>query len=162
MATRSSVCPAGPRGAWVALDKHTGKTVWVNTEIEHTAAYCSPLVVTYQGVRQLLTMTQKSVVGVDVATGNLVWSAPFVPRSPQNALTPVFHNGYVFVACGHSSGGTVLKIDPPSRGAQRGLVSQRPRQLPRRGDPDRRQTLRLRLPAGGQELLLRGLSYGRD
>jgi outer membrane protein assembly factor BamB len=98
----------------VALHKRTGDTVWVNTEIEHTAAYCSPAVITHAGVRQLLTMTQKSVVGVDVATGKLLWSAPFVPRSPQNALTPVYHDGYVFVACGHSSGGTVMKIDQPA------------------------------------------------
>jgi outer membrane protein assembly factor BamB len=40
-----------------------------------------------------------------------------VPRSPQNALTPVFHDGYVFVACGHSSGGTVMKIDPDTKSA---------------------------------------------
>jgi outer membrane protein assembly factor BamB len=109
--------PGGPKGRVVALDKHTGKTIWANTEIEHTAAYCSPVVVVDGGVRQLITMTQKSVVGVDVETGKLLWSAPFVPRSPQNALTPVYHDGYVFVACGHSSGGTLLKIDPPSRTA---------------------------------------------
>ena len=109
--------PGGPKGRVVALDKRTGNTVWVNTQIEHTAAYCSPVVVTYGGVRQLITMTQKSVVGVDVETGKLLWSAPFIPRSPQNALTPVFHDGYVFVACGHSSGGTVLKIDLHSRSA---------------------------------------------
>jgi outer membrane protein assembly factor BamB len=109
--------PGGSKGRVVALDKHSGKTLWANTEIEHPAAYCSGLVVTYHGVRQFLTMTQKSVVGVDVATGKLVWSAPFVPRSPQNALTPVFHDGYVFVACGHSSGGTVLRIDPDAHTA---------------------------------------------
>lgn len=109
--------PGGPRGRVVALDKRTGKTLWANTEIEHHAAYCSPLVVTHAGVRQLITMTQKSVVGVDVQTGKLLWSAPFVPRSPQNALTPVYHDGYVFVACGHWSGGTLLKIDPDSRTA---------------------------------------------
>lgn len=110
--------PGGPKGRVVALDKRTGKTVWVNTEIEHTAAYCSPTVITHEGVRQLLTMTQKSVVGVNVETGKTVWSAPFVPRSPQNALTPVYHDGYVFVACGHSSGGTVMKIDTASRSAK--------------------------------------------
>lgn len=109
--------PGGPRGRVVALDKHTGNTVWANTEIEDMAAYCSPVIVTHDGVRQLLTMTQKSVVGVEVATGRLVWSAPFVPRSPQNALTPLFHDGQVFVACGHSSGGALLKIDQPSRSA---------------------------------------------
>ena len=103
--------PGGPKGRVVALNKRTGKTIWTNTQIEHGAAYCSPMVTTYGGVRQLITLTQKTVVGVDVETGKLLWSAPFVPKSPQNALTPVFHDGYVFVACGHSTGGTVLKID---------------------------------------------------
>jgi outer membrane protein assembly factor BamB len=109
--------PGGPKGRVVALDKRTGKTLWANTEIQDTAAYCSPLIVTYKGVRQLVTMTQKSVAGVEVETGRLVWQAPFVPKSPQNALTPVFHDGQVFVACGHWSGGTVLKIDPDAKTA---------------------------------------------
>ena len=109
--------PGGPKGRIVALDKRTGKTLWANTEIEHSAAYCSPVVVTYRNVRQLITMTQKSVLGVDVETGRLVWSALFVPKSPQDALTPVFQDGHVFVACGHSSGGTLMKIDPDSRTA---------------------------------------------
>ena len=110
--------PGGPKGRVVALDKKTGKTLWANTEIQDTAAYCSPATVTHGGVRQLVTMTQKSVVGVDIQTGKLLWTFPFVPRSPQNALTPVYHNGYVFVACGHSSGGTVFKISPDSRSAE--------------------------------------------
>jgi len=109
--------PGGPKGRVVALDKRTGKTIWANTEIEHYAAYCSGVVVTHEGVRQLITVTQRSVVGVDVQDGRLLWSAPFVPTSPQNALTPVFRDGFVFVACGHSSGGTLLKIDAASRSA---------------------------------------------
>jgi len=109
--------PGGPKGRIVALDKKTGETLWANTQIEHYAAYCSGVVVTHAGVRQLITMTQRSVVGVNVETGSLVWSAPFIPRSPQNALTPVFHDGYVFIACGHASGGTLLKINPATRSA---------------------------------------------
>ena len=103
--------PGGPKGRIVALDKRTGKTLWVNTEIEHSAAYCSGLVVNHADVLQLITLTQRSVVGVNVETGKLLWSAPFVPRSPQNALTPVFKNGYVYIACGHSSGGRLIKPD---------------------------------------------------
>ncbi len=103
--------PGGPRGRVVALDKHTGRTLWANTEIQDTAAYCSPVVVTHAGRRQLITLSQKLVLGVDVETGKLLWSAPFVPKSPQNALTPVYHDGYVFVACGHSTGGTLFRID---------------------------------------------------
>ncbi|NQT00823.1 MAG: PQQ-binding-like beta-propeller repeat protein [Planctomycetes bacterium] len=106
--------PGGPKGRVVALDKRTGKTIWANTEIEHYAAYCSGIVVSHGGIRQLINMTQRSVFGLNVETGKLVWSAPFVPASPQNALTPVFKDGYVFVACGHSSGGTLFKTDPAS------------------------------------------------
>jgi len=109
--------PGGPGGRVVALDKQTGKTLWANTEIENSAAYCSGLVVTHGGVRQLINMTQRSVVAVNVENGELVWSAPFVPTSPQNALTPVFKDGCVFVACGHSSGGALMKIEQSSRTA---------------------------------------------
>lgn len=109
--------PGGSQGRVVALDKRTGKTLWANTEIQHGAAYCSPVVVTHAGKRQWISLTQRSVVGVDVDTGVLLWSAPFRPMSPQNALTPVFKDGYVFVACGHSSGGTLLKIDMARRTA---------------------------------------------
>jgi outer membrane protein assembly factor BamB len=109
--------PGGSQGRVVALDKHTGKILWANTDIEYGAAYCSPVVVTHAGLRQWISLTQRSVVGVDVNTGKLLWSAPFVPRSPQNALTPVYQDGYVFIACGHSSGGTLLKIDLPGRTA---------------------------------------------
>jgi len=110
--------PGGPKGRVVALDKRTGKTIWVNTQIEHSAAYCSGLVVDYAGFHQLITLTQRSVIGLDIDTGKLLWSAPLVPRSPQNALTPVFKDGYVFVACGHSSGGMLIKPDLASRTAK--------------------------------------------
>ena len=109
--------PGGPKGRIVALDKRTGETIWTNTEIEDIAAYCSPIIVTHDGVRQLLTLTQRTVLGIGVATGRLPWSAPFVPRSPQNALTPLYHDGHVFVACGHSSGGSLMKIDQSAKTA---------------------------------------------
>ena len=109
--------PGGPKGRVVALDKRTGETIWANTEIEYSAAYCSPVIVTHGGLRQFISMTQRSVVGVHVETGKLLWSAPFVPRSPQNALKPVFQDGCVFIACGHSSGGRLIRLDMSSRTA---------------------------------------------
>lgn len=103
--------PGGPAGRVVALDKRTGATLWANTEIQYSAAYCSGTVVTHEGVDQFITLTQRSLVALDVKTGALLWSVAFRPMSPQNALTPVYQDGYVFVACGHSSGGTLFKID---------------------------------------------------
>ncbi len=109
--------PGGARGRVVALHKDTGATLWTNTGIDHPAAYCSPTIVDHRGQRQLLTMTQKSVVALSPDDGRLIWSTPFVPTSPQNALTPVYHQGRFFVACGHHTGGTVFEIDDATRGA---------------------------------------------
>jgi outer membrane protein assembly factor BamB len=109
--------PGGARGRVVALDPQTGRTIWTNTEIEHSAAYCSPSLITHRGVRQWVSMTQRSVVSLDPQTGRLLWTVPFVPRSPQNSLTPVYYAGHVFVAAGHSSGGTLIKIADDSRSA---------------------------------------------
>lgn len=109
--------PGGSKGRVVALDAKTGATVWANTEIEHSAAYCSPTIITHNGVRQWVSMTQKSVVSLDPAAGRLLWTVPFVPRSPQNALTPVYRDGCIFVACGHSSGGSLIRIADDSKSA---------------------------------------------
>jgi outer membrane protein assembly factor BamB len=104
--------PGGSKALVAALNKHTGETVWVNTELKEVAAYCSPVLVTYQGVRQMITLTQKSVVGVDVHTGKLLWSYPHLTRHDQNVTSPVFSDGYVFVTSGHFSGGRLLEINP--------------------------------------------------
>ena len=110
--------PGGTEGRVVALDQRTGETVWANTDIVNTAAYCSPTIITHRGVRQWISMTQRSVVSLDPRTGELLWSLPFVPRAPQNALTPVYQDGHVFIAGGHSSGGSLLKIADDSRSAE--------------------------------------------
>ncbi|MCU0962484.1 MAG: PQQ-like beta-propeller repeat protein [Pirellulaceae bacterium] len=109
--------PGGAQGRVVALDAQSGATIWTNTSIRDTAAYCSPTIITHGDVRQWVSMTQRSAVALDPATGDLLWEVPFVPRSPQNALTPVYGQGHVFVAAGHSSGGSLLKIADDSRSA---------------------------------------------
>ena len=108
--------PGGSKALAAALNKRTGETIWTTTGLTDRAAYCSPVVATYQGVRQLITMTDKSVVAIDVRTGKLLWTYPYKMRFSQHATTPVFHDGHVFVACGHSTGGTMLRINPDLRG----------------------------------------------
>ena len=112
-----TACPVAKKVASSRWIRKTGETIWANTKIEHFAAYCSPTIITHRGVRQWVSMTQQSVVSLDPQTGELLWTVPFVPRSPQNALTPVYGDGHVFVAAGHSSGGSLLKIADDSRSA---------------------------------------------
>jgi len=110
--------PAGPKGRVVALDKKTGKPVWANTEIEDGAAYSSPIIVDHNGVRQFITLLRRTVVGVDVGSGKLLWSHEHPNRYNQNVTRPVFHDGTVFVTSGHKAGGRMLQINPKSDGVR--------------------------------------------
>lgn len=106
--------PGGGKALAAALDRKTGKTIWTAVGLRDRAAYCTPVIATHKGVRQMITMTSKSVISVEVKTGKLLWTHPYPMGYPQHATPPVYHDGHVFVACGHSTGGTMLKINPDS------------------------------------------------
>jgi len=110
--------PGGDGGRIVALDRATGRTVWANTTIADGVAYASPIVVTHGGVRQLITLLRRTVVGVDVRTGRLLWTHPHPNRYNQNVDRPVYHAGRVFVASGHKAGARVIEISPSSDAAR--------------------------------------------
>jgi outer membrane protein assembly factor BamB len=111
--------PGGGKGRIVALDKTSGARIWVNTEIADRAAYCSPIVVTHDGVRQMITLMQKSVVSVDVKTGKLLWTHEHTTKHDQNVTAARYKDGYVYVSSGHGTGGKLLKIGAGSKSVRR-------------------------------------------
>lgn len=110
--------PGGAAGRVVALDKHTGKTLWANRDITDTAAYSSPILAAHGGVRQFITLARDSVLGVDVATGKLLWSHAHKSFCDQNVTSPIFHDGRVFVASGHRAGARVVTLGPHNTDVQ--------------------------------------------
>ena len=102
--------PGGTKGRVVALDKATGKPVWVNTEIADGAAYCSPILIDHNGRRLLVTILQKSIVALDPKTGKLLWSHPHTTKHDQNVTHPLYHRGLLYASSGHGTGGRLLKL----------------------------------------------------
>jgi outer membrane protein assembly factor BamB len=109
--------PGGARGRIVALDRTTGASLWVNTEVADKAAYCSPLVVAQGGARQFVTLMQKTIVSVDPATGKLLWTFKHETKNDQNVTMPIFRDGRLFASSGHGTGGRLLKLGPDRGGA---------------------------------------------
>jgi outer membrane protein assembly factor BamB len=93
--------------ALFALDAATGAERWAFTA--HAPAYAAPMVATLAGVRQVVTLTEKHVVGVSAADGTLLWSYPFTTAYDQNAITPIVHGDLVIVS-GIQKGVTALRV----------------------------------------------------
>jgi len=76
----------GPdKGALIAFDAQTGTTKWSNAM--DGPAYSSPMIVTLAGARQIVTFMQKDLVGVDFATGKLLWKLPSKTQYDENINT---------------------------------------------------------------------------
>jgi outer membrane protein assembly factor BamB len=103
-------CPGGRKGFMVALDKKTGSLAWANTEVTDGAAFASPILAEDSGIRQIITLTEEAVIGVDASTGKLLWRYPFTNKRKNNIPTPIYHKGYVFATTGYGSGSVLLKL----------------------------------------------------
>ena len=95
----------GPgNGALIALDLATGEPKW-----QWAAArpdYGSPMLMAVAGVRQIVTPTEKSLAGIALADGKVLWQVPCVnQRMAYNASTPVVEGETVF----YSGSGQPLK-----------------------------------------------------
>jgi outer membrane protein assembly factor BamB len=76
-------------GVMTAFDAATGKEKW--TLKCDGPGYASPIVVMIAGVRQLVTMTDKSVIGVATQNGKLLWTFPWADEWNENIVTPVLY-----------------------------------------------------------------------
>ena len=74
-------------GTILALDPATGKDRWA-TDVRGPG-YASPIELTLAGVTQIVTMTTRSVIGVDTSSGKLLWEFPFDDEWNENIVTPV-------------------------------------------------------------------------
>ena len=81
-------------GALVALDAATGRPVW--SWKGDGPGYASPVVATFDGVRQVVTQSQNSLVAVALDTGALLWKLALRTPYDQNAVTPIVSGALVF------------------------------------------------------------------
>jgi outer membrane protein assembly factor BamB len=113
----------------VALDKHTGKTLWKTDRSAEwndldkdgkpdrggdlRKAFSTPIVIEAGGVTQLISSGSKASYAYDPATGRELWKISTAAHSP--ATRPLFDKGLVFVATG-SGKSEYLAVRPDGRG----------------------------------------------
>jgi outer membrane protein assembly factor BamB len=91
-------CPGGPQTCMVALDKTNGSVVWKAPSTGELAGYASPDLFEHEGLRIITTLTLKSMIGVNADTGELLWRTKHETYYDENIMTPIFHDGEIFVS----------------------------------------------------------------
>ena len=98
----------GSDGALVAFDKRTGEVVWRCGD--DPAGYATPYPFTFQATRYLVGFTARSAIIAEASTGRLVWRLPWKTDWNVNAAAPIFHDGYLFLSSGYSTGCGLFKL----------------------------------------------------
>ena len=83
------------QGALTAFDVATGAVKWAWSG--DGPSYASPMIVELGGVRQLVTLTQKNVVGISLADGQLLWQRAFTTQYDMNIVDPVVNGDTVII-----------------------------------------------------------------
>jgi outer membrane protein assembly factor BamB len=109
------VAPGGKTSV-VSLDAQTGNERWRATVPgNELASYASAVVALAAGVKQYVCFLQKGVVGLDGATGRLLWryDEP-AAGSVANVATPIVRDGQVFASSQRAGGGLVRLAGGPA------------------------------------------------
>jgi outer membrane protein assembly factor BamB len=74
-------------GALTAFEIETGNEKW--SFVGEGPSYSSPIIIDVSGIKQIVTQAHRKIISVDLATGKLLWSIPFVTPCDQNIVTPL-------------------------------------------------------------------------
>ena len=95
------------QGSLKAYDVNTGEERW--SWDGDGPGYGSPLLVEVSGAEQIVTQTQNKLIGVEPATGRLLWEYPFRSRNATNSITPVRY-GQSFIVSNNTLPTTAVAV----------------------------------------------------
>ena len=114
------VTPGGPQGAVLAVDKKTGKKIWQSTDfkieykgrrgMDDRAHYSSVMPAEFNGKKTYVQLVPNAVVGLDAASGSVIWKSEW---NGQIAVipTPVVFGNKVYICSGYGVGSKLVEIE---------------------------------------------------
>jgi len=105
------VTPGGKTNNVMALNRMTGEIIWSCPGLGELSAYCTPLLIKLPNRQLLVTHTFGNVLGIDAATGKMLWNFGHPNQWAVHPNTPIYHEGGLFVFSGYGQGGEKLKLN---------------------------------------------------
>lgn len=113
---RVMVTPGNIEALMVALDKRSGEDIWrtqgrrLGSKGADGAAYSSAVISQAGGVRQYVQLVGRGLIGVEAASGRLLWNYNRVASDIANIATPIVQGDYVFASAGYGTGSALVKL----------------------------------------------------
>ena len=102
--------PGGKKGLVAALDKKTGKLLWQSADATDEASYASPVLAEIGGVKQIVAVTNKGLLGVAAADGKVLWRHDR-PYEDVAISTPIVRGGMILASVGFNEGCVLIKVE---------------------------------------------------
>ena len=111
--------PGGRDTNVVALDRNTGKILWINKGHGERPGYNQPRVIKLKKRNVLVTFTAYEMLGLDTKTGDLLWAheqdnVPVAERKPgmgdTHANTVFFEDGFIYYVEGDGNAAVKLEL----------------------------------------------------
>jgi len=99
---------AGTRG--IALNKTDGSLVWKNGN--GACGYATAVPFTMAGQKCVALFVSREIVGLNAATGKLLWASQWRTSYDINAADPIISGDTMFISSGYNSGCALFKIGP--------------------------------------------------
>lgn len=124
--------PCGEDTTVVALDKMTGETIWKTESLNDQSGYVTAILIERGGREILVNVTGSYVIGVDTAKGQILWTYAYVKNHPTNverrlkinAVSPLYHDGGLFVTSGYDHVGVMLSLSADGTQVSREWVNE--------------------------------------
>ena len=113
------ITPGGKTNNVVALNKNTGVVIWSCTGHGDNPAYCSPLYVDAQEVKQIVTITGNHILGIEAETGKMLWSFLYHNNRNVHANTPIYSDNMLLCVFGYGKGSVMLRLTNGGRSVEK-------------------------------------------
>jgi outer membrane protein assembly factor BamB len=106
--------PGGPQTMTIALNKTTGDLLWKSASLNDKPGYVSPILIEYAGRKMIVNVSLGHVFAVDPSNGKILWKVAHANlregRDMILCVTPLFHDGWIYVTGGYNTGGMMVKM----------------------------------------------------
>jgi outer membrane protein assembly factor BamB len=123
--------PCGKKATMVALNRKTGRHAWAGPALGQESSFCSPLLVRHGANRMIVTMLPKGVAAFSPDDGRVLWQHPYENYRQNHPVTPIYHDGLLYVTSGYGKGAIGLALADDGRSVRQ--LWEQPRQDPVHG-----------------------------